>query len=30
MLVALFWHNWMIAGPILNIGIILLVIFWGR
>jgi len=29
-LLALFWHNWMIAGPILNIGIILLAIFWGR
>jgi hypothetical protein len=29
-LVALFWHNWMIAGPILNIGIIFLAIFWRR
>ena len=30
LLLALFWHNWMIAGPILNIGIILLAVFWGR
>jgi hypothetical protein len=30
LLLALFWYKWMIAGPILNTGIILLAIFWGR
>jgi hypothetical protein len=30
LLLALFWHKWMIAGPILTTGIILLAIFWGR
>ena len=29
-LLALFWHKWMIAGPVLNIGIILLALFWVR
>ena len=29
-LLALFWHNWMIAGPILNIGIVLLALYWGK
>ena len=28
-LLILFWHNWMIAGPIINIAIILLAIFWS-
>lgn len=29
-LLTLFWHNWMIAGPILNIGIIILAFYWGH
>jgi len=30
LLLGLFWHNWMIAGPVLNLGIILLALYWGR
>ena len=30
LLLVLFWHNWMIAGPILNIVIIILALYWGR
>lgn len=29
-LLALFWHKWMIAGPILDTGIILLSLLWAR
>ena len=29
-LLDLFWHNWMIVGPVLNAGIILLALYWGR
>jgi hypothetical protein len=29
-LVGLFWHNWMIAGPILNAVIIIVALFWNK
>ncbi|MBN1368623.1 MAG: hypothetical protein JW954_00115 [Dehalococcoidaceae bacterium] len=29
-LVSLFWHNWMIAGPILNAVIIFVALFWDK